>query len=448
MTARAMKDSGVSWIGEIPAGWEVVRLGRVLRKLEQGWSPQCLDRPAEKGEWGVLKAGCVNTGVLDPAENKALPSDLGPIPGLAVKRGDVLMNRASGSADHLGAVGVVAIEVERLMLCDKVYRFTMREVAATPSWIVAVLRSAVGRGQISNVAMGQSTLKNISQSEVRRIFIPLPPLDEQRRIADFLDERTAAIDAALAEQESTARLLAERRRTLVSHAVTRGLDPSAPMRDSGVAWIGEVPAQWRLTPLKQVIESIEQGWSPQCEGYPAEGNAWGVLKAGCVNGGVFDPDENKVLPAELTVPIELRVKDGDLLMSRANTRELVGSAAIVETRGRRLLLCDKLYRIVPRPGLLSAYAAAVLGAPFARGHIEAAASGASASMVNISQEVVRELRVPLPPLDEQRRIVDHLRARTAEIDAASEAAARAATLLREVRQSLISAAVTGRVAPE
>src|SRR5690606_21276924 len=129
-------------------------------------------------------------------------------------------------------------------------------------------------------------------------------------------------------------------------AVTKGLDPDAPMKDSGIEWLGEVPAHWSITRVKRIISSIDQGWSPQCEGFPAlDDDSWGVLKVGCVNGGVFNPMENKALPDSLRPEIELTIREGDLLISRANTRELVGRAAVAERNFPNLLLCDKLYRL-------------------------------------------------------------------------------------------------------
>lgn len=122
--------------------------------------------------------------------------------------------------------------------------------------------------------------------------------------------------------------------------------PRYPLyKDSGVEWLGEVPEHWALVPIKRVLQSIEQGWSPQCEAATAEPGEWGVLKVGCVNGGKFNAQENKALPAELTPDERLAIRRGDVLVSRANTRELVGSAAIAERDYSNLLLCDKLYRL-------------------------------------------------------------------------------------------------------
>jgi len=116
-------------------------------------------------------------------------------------------------------------------------------------------------------------------------------------------------------------------------------------KDSGVEWLGEIPAHWKTKRVKHCLKLIEQGWSPSCENRIAEDDEWGVLKVGCVNGAEFNPDENKALPADLEPCQELEIKPGDVLMSRANTRELLGSTSVIKSVRPRLLLCDKLYRL-------------------------------------------------------------------------------------------------------
>jgi type I restriction enzyme S subunit len=147
------------------------------------------------------------------------------------------------------------------------------------------------------------------------------------------------------EQRRLIVLLKEKRQAVISHAVTKGLDPTAPMKPSGIDWLGDIPAHWSIQPIKHLICLFEQGWSPQCDSNAAAEDEWGVLKVGCVNGGVFRPEENKALPKNLEPIPKLGVRAGDLLISRANTRDLVGSAAVALCDFERLMVCDKLYRL-------------------------------------------------------------------------------------------------------
>ncbi len=124
----------------------------------------------------------------------------------------------------------------------------------------------------------------------------MPPLPTQKAIADYLDEKTAAIDALIEKKRKLLDLLAEERAALINQAVTKGLDPTVPMKDSGIPWIGEIPAHWDVLQLRRLIRRIEQGWSPLCENREADENEWGILKVGCVNGGIFRASENKAIP--------------------------------------------------------------------------------------------------------------------------------------------------------
>lgn len=276
---------------------------------------------------------------------------------------------------------------------------------------------------------------------------PYPPPGEQTAIAAFLDRETGKIDALIAEQEKLLSLLAEKRQATISHAVTKGLNPDVSMKDSGVAWLGEVPGHWAMLRIKHLVASLEQGWSPQCEGFPVQSeDEWGVLKVGCVNGGVFRPEENKTLPPELEPMPELGMASGDLLISRANTRELVGSAAVVLRDYSKLMLCDKLYRLRLHPDVCAPeFLALYLGTPRARGQIELSATGASSSMLNIGQSTILELNIAVPPSDEQSAIVAFLATETTKLDSLKTESEGAITLLKERRSALISAAVTGQI---
>ena len=274
----------------------------------------------------------------------------------------------------------------------------------------------------------------------------LPPLEEQQKIAAFLDHETAKIDALIAEQQRLIELLKEKRQAVISHAVTKGLNPNAPIKDSGVEWLGEVPAHWEIKKIKHAVASLEQGWSPQCDNFPASGDEPGVLKVGCVNGGFFNSNENKRLPEDLEFRSNLTVRAGDLLVSRANTRDLVGSAAVSPHDFNNLMVSDKLYRIrlisdYVDPEFLCLY----LGTGFARREIELAATGASSSMLNIGQGTVLEMPFPCPPYKEQERIREHVIAETHSIIGLSADAEALVELLKERRSALISAAVTGKI---
>ncbi len=302
----------------------------------------------------------------------------------------------------------------------------------------AKARFAVAANGLTRVGLGQYALDNVE--------LPFPPIDEQTVVAAFLDRETAKIDALIAEQEKLTALLAEKRQATISHAVTRGLNPDFPMRDSGVAWLGEVPAHWTLCALRRVISRIEQGWSPECYSRPADGHEWGVLKTGCVNGGVFNAGENKALPETLEPELRIEVRDGDVLMSRASgSPSLVGAVACVSSPPPRLMLSDKIFRLHMVSWMLPRFFVMGFQSKYLRYQIEQAISGAEGLANNLPQSSLRSFTIAVPPEAEQQKIIDFLESEMLKLDALSLASERAISLLKERRGALITAAVTGQI---
>ena len=155
--------------------------------------------------------------------------------------------------------------------------------------------------------------------------------------------------------------------------------------------------------LRDEIADLENGWSPKCNNRPAEDDEWGVLKLGAVSFGVFNPNENKALPAHFEPRPHLEVISGQVLISRANITRLVGATALIGETRRKLILCDKIFRVVPRePKPLDAeFLAEVLRTSAVRRQIEANVTGTSPTMKNISKPALMSLSFPLPPRSDQ-----------------------------------------------
>ena len=428
------KDSGVAWLGEVPGHWGVLPCRAFV------------DEQTDKNDDGKNEdylSLMANVGIIPYAEkgdvgNKK-PEDLTKCK--LVSQGDFVINSMNYG---IGSYGLSALNGicspvyivlrPRLDRIESRYAFRIFENKAFQTYA-----QSFGNGILEHRAA-------INWDILKSIHVGIPPIDEQMAILAFLDRETGKIDALVAEQEKLIALLKEKRQAVISHAVTKGLNPAARMKDSGIEWLGEVPEHWEVKCVKHVMRSIEQGWSPQCEGFPVEAaDEWGVLKVGCVNGGLFNPNENKTLPADLEPLPELGIAAGDLLISRANSPELVGSAAVVERNFPNLLLCDKLYRIRLNSECLPLFLARYLGIGKVRGQIELTATGASSSMQNIAQSTILNLAIALPDVEEQTAIAAFLNRETTKLDALTAEAQRAIELLKERRIALISAAVTGKI---
>lgn len=270
----------------------------------------------------------------------------------------------------------------------------------------------------------RSTVDSVRRPMIADMPFPLPSDNEQQAIVDFLDRETARIDRLIEEQQRLVELLRERRSATVSQA-------------TGTA---------ESIPLGRVLARIRQGTSPNCEPWPADGvTEWAVLKVGCSNTGRFRPLENKRLPDSTAPAVENAVQRGEIVMSRSNTKELVGSASVVKDSYPRLLLSDLTYGLSVGPAAVPEYIAYALAGSHARWVIEAMAKGTSPSMQKLSQRDIRDIPVHVPPPDEQRRIVAYLDGQTSKIDTLIAETERFIELGQERRSALITAAVTGQI---
>ncbi|NOT57673.1 MAG: restriction endonuclease subunit S [Deltaproteobacteria bacterium] len=427
--------------------------------MAAGWSQQQLKRPfsinlgkmlqnaptsVEDVEVPYLKAQHVQWNGVRLSDLPTMWASPAEILGLEVRDGDLLVCEGG----EVGRAALVSEQPPARTIIQNALHLVRGRANAEPRFLAYVLHHAAAQGWF-DVLCNRSTIAHFTVEKFGEMWTWLPEASHQRTIANYLDRETARLDALVAAKERVLGLLAEKRRALITHAVTRGIDPTAPLRDSGIPWLGEIPAHWRTERLKFHLSEIEQGWSPQCESYPAEEGEWGVLKVGAVNGWEFNPNENKRLPDDIEPLPEYEISSGDVLISRANTTELLGSTVMVREVRPKLLLCDKLYRLVfNSPRLERDFLVLFLRSVAGRYEFERNATGASNSMQNIGQDSVRDVWIPLPPLPEQHAIVAHIQKETAKLDALRAATERTIGLLKERRAALIAAAVTGKLTLE
>lgn len=296
-----------------------------------------------------------------------------------------------------------------------------------PEWVHSFLRHPIGLDSI-NAATAGSVRERLYFSKLAEIEIPLPPLAEQRRIVARIEQ--------LAEQIHEAKRL---RKEAAEEA-------EAMIRSFAREAFGETPDENWIR-LGEYVSKIENGKSPATEGRPAANDEWAVLKVGAVSFGFFDEQQNKALPTSYKVPLELEVKAGDFIMSRANTLELVGACALVRETRPKLMLSDKSFRFVfnGKRKVLPEYMEKVLRSPALRIQIEAGASGTSPTMKNISKDKVLNLLLPNHLLPEQRRIVAELDALQAEVDGLKRLQAETSAELDALLPAILDRAFKGEL---
>ncbi|TIH13503.1 restriction endonuclease subunit S [Marinifilum sp. JC120] len=437
----AYKDSGVEWLGDVPECWINSRIKYdFFLKARVGWHGLNSNEFTDQGPFLVTGTdfldGDINWKKCRHCSEFRYEQDC----NIQLVNGDLLITKDG----TIGKVAIVNGLEGKACLNSGVFVIRPDGQNVTIKFLFWILKSNIFTDFVDYFQTG-STINHLYQDTFENLPFVIPQLIEQDKIATFLNHETAKIDLLIEKQEKLIELLKVKRQAVISHAVTKGLDSDVEMKDSGVEWLGEIPAHWEVKRLKHVITKMEQGWSPQCETTPAEAGEWGVLKVGAVNGGLFSPSENKKLPSSLSPREEYLLEKYDLLISRANTKELVGSAAVVMDVYPQLILCDKLYRIKLNSQASPRLIAFFLGTDMTRGRIEIEATGASSSMQNIGQSTIREMPFPLPPVDEAQSLLENIDLKLSKLDSLEGKANKAITLLKERRTALISAAVTGKI---
>ncbi|MGW2269238.1 hypothetical protein [Streptomyces yangpuensis] len=388
-----------------------VPLEAVLLRLEAGWSPVCSATPPGRDEWGVLRLSAITSGRFVQTEAKRLLPASVPRSRFEVRPGDVLMSRANGVRALVGVACTVKEVRPRLLLPDLAFRLVPNPELLDPEYLGLALSSAETRSQLDAMMRGTSGQYKISQADIRSLRIPLLKVEEQRRIVaahNAIERRIAAMGEVRAK-------LAILRRTAVDDLV------AGPTVRVGTL----------------LTRRPRNGFSP------LEVPEWSGLLAlglGCLTADGFRPRQLKRVP-DSDMARRFLLADGDLLMSRANTRELVGLAGLYKDVGHPCIYPDLMMRFsVDRELCLPEYLELALGTPKLRRAIQAGARGTSESMVKISAEFVESLEVPMPSIEAQRRAVLAVAALDSRI-AKQEAAIKK---LRVVQQGVMEDLLIGR----
>jgi type I restriction enzyme S subunit len=278
----------------------------------------------------------------------------------------------------------------------------------------------------------------LSVELISNLGIPYPPLQEQAAIAAFLDHETAKIDGLIAEQEKLIALLAEKRQATISHAVTRGLNPQAPMKDSGVPWLGEVPAHWHMKRLKNISPFITVGIVVNPSEYVAQEGLPFIYGGDIAEGRIDTANCRRITPAGSDSQPKTRLQPGDLLTVRVGAP---GVTAVVpeECAGGN---CASVM-LVRSGDFNSDWLCYAMNSRMVRFQVEVVQYGAAQEQFNISHAI--NFWIATPPLNEQEDIALFLNAQLSKLEELSSQSVRGIALLKERRSALIAAAVTGQI---
>jgi type I restriction enzyme S subunit len=434
------------WLSHTPGDWTVDRLKWSISGVFGGvWG----DEPN-----GVDDIVCVRVADFDRTRFVVAgkPPTLRAVEGSErtnrlLCKGDLLIEKSGGGENQ--PVGcVVHFDHAYEAVCSNfVARMPVALGMCPQFWLY--MHANLYASRLNLPAIKQTTgIQNLDTDAYFNIRVPFPSFGAQRAIADYLDRETARLDALVAAKERVLRLLAEKRRALITRAVTRGLpaeaaakaglDPSAPLRESGIPWLAEIPAHWQFAQVKRAAEVID--CKHRTVPFVDEGVPLASIRE--VQSWEVDLSSAKMTTEDeylLMIEGDRDPRAGDVIVSRNAT---VGAAALVPC-GLRFCLGQDVSLIRPRVGLEPAFLNWLFRSDGVANQIISASIGSTFFRINVEQ--IKELVIPLPELEEQRAIVTHVAIATSKLDAVRAATEHTIALLKERRAALIAAAVTGQI---
>ncbi len=418
------KASGVEWLGEVPGHWDVVPFYSVAKEREES------------------NIGMLEDNLLSLSYGRIVQKDITSNDGLLpesfetyqiVRPGDMVFRLTDLQNDKRSLRTAI---VEETGIITSAY-VAAKPISVEPLYLNHLLRSY--DTQKVFYSMGGGLRQSMKFSDLKRLPTLVPPPEEQQTIAAFLDRETGKIDALIAEQRRLVELLAEKRQAVISHAVTKGLNPNAKMKDSGIEWLGEVPVHWYRAQVGRVCNQISDGphFSPN---YVDDGvmflsarnigvDSWHLDDAKFISEADYSEFCRRVIPEK-----------GDVLYTKGGT---TGIARVVDIEDRFQVWVHVAVLKLDQGLIDPYYLAYALNSVGCYEQSQLHTRGATNQDLGLTR--MTKIWFALPPLEEQFEISEFLDRETAEFDTLTAEANRAITLLQERRSALISAAVTGKI---
>ncbi|MFZ3208745.1 MAG: restriction endonuclease subunit S [Geobacteraceae bacterium] len=430
-TYATYKSSNARWLGDIPSHWKVKKL-KFLATVQ----PSNVDKKTVEGEEPVLLCN-----YTDVYKNEYIDSQLDFMRATATKDeikkfsvdvGDVIVTKDSETPHDIAVPACVAEKIEGL-LCG--YHLTQIKPVDLDGRFLFRLFQSTGFSAQFTVAANGVTRFGLPQYAIANAFSPVPPIDEQEVIASFLDYKTAQIDALIAKKETLLTKLTEKRTALISHAVTKGLDPAVPMKDSGVEWLGEVPEHWDVKRIKY-LTPVKRGASPRPIDDPRyfdEDGEYAWVRIADVSASERYLEKTTQRLSEIGQELSVKMNPGGLFLSIAGT---VGKPII--TKIKCCIHDGFVYFPWLKESIEFLYYIFSSGQPYL-------GLGKMGTQLNLNTDTVGSIKIGVPPIDEQNSIVDYLDKKTGKIDEQTQKIRKAIDSLLEYRSALITNAVTGKI---
>ena len=433
------KDSGVKWLGEIPRHWKVLPIKRIAETYS-GATPSTSNENNWDGNipWITPADFKTDTKYVNKGSRSITEQGLRCCSAKLVPTNSVIFSKRA-------PVGQLSITTQPLCTNQGCISCVTRPIIK-PLFLFYLL--SVYKDTFEAFS-GGTTFKEISLQSFNDFNVSLPPLFEQEAIANYLDAATSKIDEAIAQQQKMIDLLNERKQIIINNAVTKGLDPNVPMKDSGVEWIGEIPEHWGVLPIKHFKSHSKNsfvdgpfGSNLKSEHYIENGDVY-VIESGMVTTGIFVRKDFKTISYSHFKTIQRsECKAGDIIIAKIGAK--FGMAAELPDLGKTCVVSGNSLKLTLNQQLM-------LNTIFVHNMFLAKCKG---GFIGLYQETAQpalslgdlnNMCFPVPPIEEQKNIEKYLKEKLGIIDTAIEAANKQISLLQERKQIIINDVVTGKV---
>lgn len=433
------KPTGVEWMPEIPVGWEVKKLkfvavinpSRDSSKLEES-AESVVFLPMEAvGEDGSFRQDTfkalidVQSGYTYFEQDDVLLAKITP----CFENGKATVLTGLVTPVGFGSTEFHVIRPKQSLTVSRFLFYTVK----------SELFLRLGEG----VMVGSAGQKRVPTDFLTEFPLPVPSLEEQEAVAQFLDDKTAQLDQLITQKQQMLELLREERAALINHVVTKGLDAAAPLCDSGVEWLGEVPAHWEVKKLKWIAEI--QGGIALSAGKQLENPVTlPYLRVANVQDGYLDLSEVKTVEVEPEQIARYKLHKGDLLMNEGGDSDKLGRGCVWHGEIEPCLHQNHVFAVRLFNGYNPEWLNLITATEGARTHFLTRAKQ-STNLASISSSNIKEMPVLLPPVAEQREIMAVVAEETARVAEATTTINQEIALLQEYRAALIAEAVTGQI---
>ena len=329
-------------------------------------------------------------------------------------------------------------------VCSPAYQVFHADASFDNNFLKYLFKNELFIDEMNSLTVGIREGRNIKYDDFANSLIFVPPLDEQSAIAAYLDTQCAKIDEIIAEAKASIEDYKQWKASIIYEAVTKGLDPNAEMKDSGIEWIGEIPKEWSILRIKSIIALIESGVSVNASHSKTTENTYGVLKTSSVSKYFFNPDENKEVNTDELDRVSCPVKANTIIVSRMNTPDLVGACGYVEKDYPNLFLPDRLWQVHFVENVNVKFVWYYLCSNFIRNYYSSLSSGTSSTMQNISKGQFENAYLLFPPAEAQVSIIEYLDMNCTKINELVREKERLIANLEAYKKSLIYEVVTGK----